>query len=110
MVKINSPLGSGAAASNIRSVRFRQTNYSRTSALTSVTTKCPRCRGTGDVRRWVSGIAPMDPDATQAVKVCGACDGGGSLTVRVEEDDPDLIHDAAVDLVEACGFFVEDER
>jgi len=72
--------------------------------------KCPSCKGTGELRRWWR-TSQYDGGAIEvSVRICSACDGNGGFDVSVAELDADLVHDAAVDAVEARGFFVGDER
>jgi len=40
-------------------------------------TECSECDGDGVITTWVSGLAPMDPDAETEKHACGACKGSG---------------------------------
>lgn len=59
---------------------------------------CPHCEGFGTHQRIVLG--------RRVNYECDTCHGDGFIPVEVEDDDPDLINDAMVDVLYKRGLFV----
>jgi hypothetical protein len=64
-----------------------------------VTAPCIHCEGFGFITIHLDGRSVFDPDHRSEDECCEACEGEGELTVMVDDDHPDAVHDAMVDAI-----------